>query len=491
MENTIIEKACHNTISDEKFVSDYIQLTTNELTPRQTDLTNEQISKLLKTASLFSLSDEDKYQKLAFKIAVYLLNQYRNQYDSIPYAVELILTRLGDLPAISSILKNGEGKDYFSYFGNTDQSQDVLMSYLRFPEILAKKVTNIAAISGSKKPLVLTDFQSRIFFMLRAGKNVAFSAPTSAGKSFMVHHYIAEKVKDSVKYCAVYLVPTRALIAEVQQSIRQTILELGVNPNDFSVFVSANKLNMAEIAVTPKKVFVLTQERLQEAMSNDPLASVDLLVVDEAQNVSDETRGIIIQDAVDDLLSLNPKTQKLFIAPHIDNPTDFRSIFGIKEEVVPERTSKSPVGQNILAVTFENRSVSVSVISYELRKASGAQVIPLEQIDMNAKTTSHAERKAWVATNLIPKGDPTIVYCDGPADCRRVAGKIVNITGKQELSTELKTAIEFFAQQVHEDYYLCEALSNGIGYHYGKMPQFIKFYIKELFEHKQISTMLY
>jgi hypothetical protein len=209
VENSIIEKACYNTVRNERFVSDYVRLTTNELTADyQIKLTVDQVSKLLKTASLFSLSRDDKYQKLAFKIAVYLLSQYRKEYDSIPYAIEIILTRLGDIPAIASILKNEEGKDYFAFFGKTDDSQDILESYIRFPEVMAKKVTNIAKTAGISKSLALTDFQAKIFFMLRAGMNVSFSAPTSAGKSFMVHHYIAEKIKQSTTYCAIYIVPT-------------------------------------------------------------------------------------------------------------------------------------------------------------------------------------------------------------------------------------------------------------------------------------------
>jgi ATP-dependent helicase YprA (DUF1998 family) len=303
MENEIIERACANTLSNREFLKDYIQLARDELTyNNEKRMTTARISKMLKAASLFSLSNNERNQKLAFKIAVYLLNQYRKEYDAIPYAVEIIITRLGDIPAIKSMLTNNEGKDYFSYFGKTTFSEDLLASYLRFPEILAKKVTNVARVSGTSKPIGLTDFQSRIYYLLRAGKNVAFSAPTSAGKSFMVHHYIAERIKLSSNFCAVYIVPTRALIAEVQESIRQTILELGLNAAEFSVFVSANKLNLTEIATTKRKVLVLTQERLQEAMANNPLENVNLLVVDEAQNVSDGTRGIIIQDAVDDLL---------------------------------------------------------------------------------------------------------------------------------------------------------------------------------------------
>lgn len=506
-ENWIVEKACYNTINDSKFLQDYIQLTIDELTPARSEeikgnyepprnLKSEQIAKLLKTASLFSLSKEVRNQKVAFKIAVYLLNQYGDSLDSIPFAVQVILTRLGDLPAIGAMVNRQDDerfqknyKDYFAFFGKEVASFDLLTSYMHFPEVMAKKVTNVAEIAETSVSLPLTDFQSRVFFTLRAGKNVSFSAPTSAGKSYMVHNYIAEKIKESPQFCAVYIVPTRALIAEVQQSVRETTLGLGLNPNDFSVFVSANKLNMAEIAKSQKKVFVLTQERLQEAMSNDPLKNVNLLVVDEAQNVGHKSRGIILQDAVDDLIFANTKMQKLFIAPFIDNPQDFKKMFGIKDDVIPEQTSKSPVGQNIIVTNFQENEIAVSVLTYDLRGDGKVDFIPLGTFPSEVLPTDISAKKAWVASKLTVKDEPTIIYCNTPADCRSVAEKIVEFGEKKELSPALSTAIEFFSQQVHEDYYLCDALRNGVGYHYGRMPQFIKLYIKQLFEERHIHSL--
>ncbi len=490
--NALIEKACEITSQNQSFLNDYLQLTRNELSSLHKELTISQIAKLLKTASLFSLSCSDRFQKMAFKMAIFLFNQYRKDYESIPYAVELVLTRLGNLPGILTIVEKEEAIDCFGFFNEETQSENRLINYYQFPEILAKKITNITDVSGAKEPMVLTDFQSKIFFLLRIGKSVSFSAPTSAGKSFMVHKYIAEKIKESQTFNAVYIVPTRALIAEVQQSIRETILELGVNRTEFAIFVSANKLNMDEISEVQKKVFVLTQERLQEAMASDyPLTDINLLVVDEAQSVSHKVRGIVLQDAVDDLIALNDPMQKLFIAPFIENPNDLRIIFGAPENVIPEITSKSPVGQSIVAVNFEDDTITTSALSYELGNERKPLLIPLQTFE-DKLIVDNDERKAWVAASLTTEKEPTVIYCNTPADCRAATQKIIersNISYEDKLSSEILTAIEFFAKQVHEDYYLCDALKNGVGYHYGKMPQFIKFYVKDLFESNEIRIL--
>lgn len=257
--------------------------------------------------------------------------------------------------------------------------------------------------------------------------------------------------------------------------------------NEFMVFVSANFLNIEEVEKTPKKVFVLTQERLQEAMANNPLTNVDLLVVDEAQKISDDSRGVIIEDAVQELIAYNPTVQKVVISPYAQNPERFRLVFNIQDEVIPERTSKSPVGQNFFFVNFEEKKLSVSLLSWELEVPEEVKV--LQEITTKSLPKPKYKRKAWVVNNLVAEGEPTIVYCDRPSDCRRVAENMAEGSEKAELSDELRKAVEFFSEYVHKEYYLCDSLRNKIGYHYGKMPQFVRFYVKNLFEKKEIDLL--
>jgi hypothetical protein len=490
MVSKLIADACDITIADPNFKKDFIQLTMNELSHKKVSLTEEQVSMLLETAFLFALNRGDIFQKLAFKIAVYLLKQcHTEEYPLVPFAVELVLVRLGDLPTISSMVENQDGRDYFSYFMDEGYGYDSLTTYLRFPEILAKKVTNQVELSD-KELLSLTNFQSKIYNLLKTGRNVAFSAPTSAGKSYVLHHFIAEQISRREKFSAVYVAPTKALIAEIQVEITKKINDFGVKSREFAVFNSISHINLGEINKLSKKVFVLTQERLQEAMANNPLRNVDLLVVDEAQKINDKSRGVIIEDAVQELLLENPSILKVFISPYIRNPQKCKLVFDVEDEVVSEKTSKSPVGQNILSVDFGSDKVSLSLFLDELQGSGGPTLIYLEELPVGSKLSLQAQRKAWVANNIIPSTEPTLIYCDRPVDCRRAAKYIAK--GSQEespLSQELTTAIKFFETFVHKDYYLCDALRYRIGYHYGKMPQFVRFYVKNLFENKHISRL--
>ena len=83
-----------------EFKNDYILLILNELNENEHRLSNHQIIRLLETAAIFSLSNNDIHKKIALKISFFLLNQYREINKSVPLVVELIITRLGDIPTI-------------------------------------------------------------------------------------------------------------------------------------------------------------------------------------------------------------------------------------------------------------------------------------------------------------------------------------------------------------------------------------------------------
>ena len=51
--------------------------------------------------------------------------------------------------------------------------------------------------------------------------SLAFSAPPSAGKSYIIHNYIIKQIITHNEYCVIYVVPTKELLAEVQDSLLQ------------------------------------------------------------------------------------------------------------------------------------------------------------------------------------------------------------------------------------------------------------------------------
>ncbi len=487
MTSKLVSKLALSIYDNSKFKNDFKDLIIEKFSANKgVQLSELQIKKLLETASIFALN-EDKdgiYQRLAFKISIFLLEIYRNNYPALPFVVQLILSRLGDLPTIRHMIERNDGKDLFSYFNGSDEDS---IEHIQFPEILSTKTFNQIQIGNTEQNL--TDFQTKIFYGLKENENISFSAPTSAGKSFIIHQYIAERILSSTFfYCVVYLAPTRSLIKEVQDSIAINLRKFGITTKDVLIFSSVSPMNIKKVTNVRKKILVMTQERLQQMISSDTKFTVDLLVVDEAQKISEEDRGVIIEDAVQELIDLNPSMQKVFISPNIKDPEKFQKIFKIKEKFRPYKTFKTPVGQNIFDVRFskEESKVYVSLNSQELD----------EQFDLYTKSIQGSfnyhlisTRKAWVVNNILKRQDPTIVYCDTRVDCRTVCKYILKDVQSFEPFEELKEAIDFIKTHVHKYYFLLDHLKNGVGYHYGKMPQFVRLKVKELYENKKIDTL--
>lgn len=491
MTNGLISSLSRTTFNESAFRADYRQLVINEFALNKQPLDESQVVRLLETAALFALNKDDAYQRLALKISMLLLNQYKKRYDNLSYVVELILTRLGDLPAIRHMVKSKDGKDYFYYFGSEDtdeeQPSDLAYTYTRFPEVLVKKLLNQIMI-GNKVELSLTDFQSRLFYMLQKGYHIAFSAPTSSGKSYLLHYYIAHRIINSNAFCAVYIVPTKSLIAEVQTDIMRKLQELEVKPTEAMVFNSASHLNTQHVARIPKKVLVMTQERLQEMLSSNVTVNIDLLVLDEAQKVGDGRRGVILEDTIQELILRYPALQKVFISPNTD-PDRFAEIFDIipQSSVQTIKTYKTPVGQNIFFVQFDRREVKISLRSLELKEDI---IVDVRQISRVVPPSPYGERKIWLVKNyLLSNKEPTLVYCNTPSECIKVSRRIAEGKEIMDPSPKITEAIDFLTKHVHPDYYLVDFLKSAIGYHYGRMPQFVRFVVKDLFENKEISAL--
>jgi superfamily II DNA/RNA helicase len=479
-----------------QFGEDFAQLTMRELSREMKgDLSDEQIKHLIEASAVLSLSEVENHKKLAYKIAVYLLQQYGNRVEAIPFVAELVLTRLGDLPSINFMITKGGSQDYFSYFSSADNTISFNSHlFVRFPEVLEKKAFNHITLSDKRK-LNLTDFQTTLLQSLQSKRDIAFSAPTSAGKSFLLLNYIADQLVSQPSFCAIYIVPTKALVAEIQGEVTARLKEFQMPHENCNIFTGSSLLNQGEMSSIQKKLFVLTQERLQEMLSNTKVNfKVDLLVVDEAQQVGNEKRGIVIEDAVQELIETNPAIQNVFVSPYITNLKKFASIFGVDPQDVETLTTKrSPVAQNVFFVTFSQQKegvpeVGLSILSQELQESGQLNRIwlpfsvPLKRIPKLAY-----DKKVWVVRQVVSKDEPTLIYCDTPSDCRKVGKGLAEQSDDEPIvSDPLTEAIHFLKDHVHSQYYLADFLKYRIGYHYGTMPQFVRFHIKDLFERGEI-----
>ncbi len=153
-----------------------------------------------------------------------------------------------------------------------------------------------------------TPVQASIRNKIIENRYFSFSAPTSAGKSFLFRELIKSEMNDII-----IVVPSRALIAEYILAVREIV----ATRNDILVLQFIDDVNKKK---TTRRVFVVTPERGAELFKEASRFSPSLFLFDEAQISEEKIRGVSFDSFVRRADRIFPKAKKVFAHPFIENP---------------------------------------------------------------------------------------------------------------------------------------------------------------------------
>ncbi|NHN24684.1 DEAD/DEAH box helicase [Flavobacterium jejuense] len=185
---------------------------------------------------------------------------------------------------------------------------------------------------GEEKPVTLHREQSFLLKKLLEGKNIAVSAPTSFGKSFVIDAFIKIKKPKNV----IIIVPTIALTDETRRRLYKKFA------NEYKIITTT------EVEPAEKNIFIFPQERAINYL--EKVEFFDIMIIDEfykASSLFDKVRSPSLVKAI---IKIGSKSkQKYFLAPNIstleDNPftadmefiqLDFNTVFLEKHELYKE-----------------------------------------------------------------------------------------------------------------------------------------------------------
>lgn len=255
--------------------------------------------------------------------------------------------------------------------------------------------------------------QSSLLKRLTAGENIAVSAPTSFGKSFVIDAFIAMNKPDNV----VIIVPTIALTDETRRRI-------------YKKFAHQYKIiTTTEVELANKNIFIFPQERAMNYVNK--LDKIDILIIDEfykASSVYDKSRSPSLLKAI---LKLGQKAkQKYFLAPNItaigdnvftkdmsfEDKLNFNTVFldkyDIYKEITGDRIEKElQKGEILLKILEETKTKSlIYAASYpQIDKVSNLlnESLPISDKPLlvefaNWLTINYGAN--WKLTNLVKRG---------------------------------------------------------------------------------------
>lgn len=169
------------------------------------------------------------------------------------------------------------------------------------------------------KTYVLTDFQKRVWDEIEKKNTViGVSAPTSAGKSFVILLKIIDYIINE-DYEIVYIVPTLSLVNQVMKDFKEKIEEFNIE--NYEILNTYNEDNLYK----KNKIYVLTQEKAIAAFQNyeHPFKNKMIFITDEIQNIEkvsneDEIRSKILLDTLNEFRYKNNVEKIILSGPRIE-----------------------------------------------------------------------------------------------------------------------------------------------------------------------------
>ena len=413
-------------------------------------------------ASLLSQIPIEQAQEAALRIAQGALvgdTTTKDQED----AASLLLERMGNRLAIELAAKRD---------GATPPTDD---AWLAAPgplslDVLRRRLELAIPMAGDLPALDGNPFQRELWTLLETARWISASAPTSAGKSYIVKRWFEERIRRAERFRGVYVVPTRALIEEVSRELR-TLLpkEVGVYSIPWDKDVDSGD----------HEVYVLTQERLHFLHELVPTFKADLLFIDEAQKLGDSQRGVLLQRVLSDSLIRNGDLQVVFASPLASNPESL--LEGGPAELSESVTAETvTVNQNLLWVdqVFGKPKVWTATV------VDGDRELEAGIFELQDRPVSQGKRLSYVAVALGRDASGNVVYVNGAAAAEKTAAQIADALGPDaDISTtdEIEALVELVENTIHRSYALIGVLRRGVAFHYGNMPLLVRREIEDLF----------
>lgn len=330
------------------------------------------------------------------------------------------------------------------------------------------------------KAISLNRFQKDVYEVHKQNETISISAPTSAGKSFILCTILLEELIGGNKN-VVYVVPTRALISQVENDLRKLIKEYELDSNVNITTVPPQE----DIERNKSNVFVFTQERLHWFLIGNNSAVINLLIIDEAHKIEDGNRGILLQQKIEEIVKQNSSVKVYFSSPFTSNPE-------ILLENVLNNSRKDKVNTQFVSVNqnlIYTSQIRLKPKEWQLNICTIEKTIPIGKLVLQDRPTTELHKVVHIAERFSD-GSGSLIYSNGAAEAEKIALLLFDLLNVQTSDSNINELIQLVKKTIHKEYALAKVLQKGIAFHYGNMPLLIRQEIERLFSEGKIKYLV-
>lgn len=429
----------------------------------QLAISDRAAARAISAAAILACSNKLEHRIAALRLSTYVFETAQSSDLPLDAALRIVLTRLGNFPSLQT--------------RSSVQNALPVLPWVFAAEELA--AIDQRSVKVGDRTEVLTDFQHSLWRDLRSKNSVAFSAPTSGGKSFVLELYLAS-LFDAQTRSVVYLVPSRALINQVTAELNSLFRNHErIAPEIVSVPLRA------EVEAPHRAIYVMTQERMHLSLQSHPEFSADVIVVDEAQSISEGARGILLQTVIEELLTRNPNSQILFASPTTRNLDAFGRLF--RPVSIAELPSREPtVSQNFLIL--HSSDSKVGKITITAARENGRSTA-LGESHTRLRLRTRIDKLAHIPLALC-KNQSNIIYANGADEAEDIALHLSKQIDLGNPSQKLLALSRLARESVHSKFVLAECVEKGVGFHYANIPTNLRQEIESAFAEGELKYLV-
>jgi len=448
------------------------------------DVRSKSITDTLLIASVglidkLSRIEDQKAKKIVVTLSAILWTYRSDEWDGLKDFLILILSRAGYPP--SAIMVDND-YDYrnrrFSSFNSLINEFSVTLHQLKH-EIFVQN-----------KSFLVTGFQKKVWDKLATYKLLGISAPTSAGKSFII---LLKAIDLILKQDGniIYIVPTLSLVSQVSADFNSQLKVFGLS--DYRISTTYNVQEADK-----NKIYVLTQEKAISAFSqNDrPFKNIRMLIVDEIQNIEkvaneDDQRAKTLYDTLIEFrYSSNPDVT-VMSGPRVEGLKNLGVEIFNEKSAIEEKTKDSPVASFTYAISKKGNSYLFNQYSDILDAPNKLKITDNTLIKGYGKSRYQDDYLVYLSNFIKNLGADSrnIIFSPTTTQARKTAIKFAEYKRENAIDDKISSLIAYIEETVHNKYDLCFTIKKGAAYHHGKMPTHVRAVIERAIKDKLIDNV--
>ncbi|MDO3654788.1 DEAD/DEAH box helicase [Bacillus subtilis] len=460
---------------DLEFVANKLQFINN----RKITLEDEELPEIIGLIDELSMNSDELSQKIVTLLCTLLFKYKHKNWSGLNEFLVIALSRIGLSPTAIMV-----DEDYDAINGK----------HLRFSSFISELSVSINRknfeVEIRENKFTLTKFQKEVWDKIDKYKITGISAPTSAGKSFVILLKVIEKLLFK-KGTVVYIVPNLSLVSQVSSDFRKILNKFGIK--DYKIYNSFDENERLE-----NRIYVLTQERAIGAFAymENPFPNLRFLIVDEIQNIErvsseDDDRSKTLFDTLIEFRNNSLPDKILISGPRIKKIEELaKDIFG--EDAIEQETKQSPVVNLTYSVNKKGNKYYLKQYSDVIDKPNVLLINNTQFINGIGKKRYTENFHRYLRSIIKGLGEESIniIFSPNAVQARKTARAIKEEYINTTSCDKVADLIDYVKRTVHPKYDLVETLKYEVAYHHGRLPHHIRKVLESAITNKLIKNVV-